>query len=162
MNSRIKLHEDQDTLILIKPDGMRRGLTGLILDRFLKAGMRLRGSKILRLTHDEAAGFYKVHEKKSFYSDLISFMTSGPVAVFVLRGERAVERVRSVMGKTDPAEAHPGTVRHDFGVSRSYNTVHGPDSIENAEREIPFFFKETDLLPLESMLNISDWYSEGD
>jgi len=159
VTKRIKLHEEQDTLILVKPDGMRRGLTGLILDRFLKAGMRLRASKVLRLSQEQAQRFYRVHREKAFFADLVGFMTSGPVAAFVLRGERAVERVRSVMGRTDPAEAQPGTVRHDFGVSRSYNTVHGPDSVANAEREIGLLFAEHELLPVEDMRNSADWYS---
>jgi nucleoside-diphosphate kinase len=138
---------------------MARGLTGLILDRFLKAGMRLRAAKTLRFTQELAAEFYKVHHEKPFFPDLVAFMASGPVTAFVLRGERAVERLRSVMGRTDPAEALPGTVRHDFGFSRSYNTVHGPDTVADAEREIGMLFAENELLSLEDISNHLNWFA---
>ena len=134
------------TLSIIKPDATRRNLTGQINARFETAGLRIVAQRRLQLTLQQAEGFYEVHRERSFFSDLCSFMISGPVVVQVLEGENAVSLNRELMGATNPANADEGTIRKDFATSLSENAVHGSDSDENALKEINFFFSGTELI----------------
>ena len=135
------------TLSIMKPDAIRRRLTGTILVRFEQAGLVLVASKMLRLTKDQAEGFYAEHTKKPFFNSLIEFMTSGPILVEVFQGENAVKRYRDVIGNTDPELAAPGTVRADFAESKQENGVHGSDSPVSAAREIAYFFSDDEIFP---------------
>ncbi len=133
------------TLSIIKPDATRRNLTGQINARLEAKGLRIVAQKRLHLTRGQAEGFYEVHAERSFYDDLCTFMTSGPVVVQVLEGEDAIAANREVMGATNPANAAPGTIRKDFAESIEANSVHGSDSPENAVREIGYFFSEIEI-----------------
>ena len=139
------------TLILLKPDAVQRGLTGRILARFDDKGLKLAALKLMRITPELAARHYEAHREKKFYAGLVKFMTSGPVMALVLEGNDAIKITRSMMGATFGADAAPGTIRGDFGVSRSFNLVHGSDSKEAAEREIKLFFPE----------GVLDWSWDG-
>ena len=134
------------TLSIIKPDATRRNLTGKINARFEENGLRFVAQKRIRLTRQQAEQFYSVHAERSFFGDLCTFMTSGTVVVQVLEGENAVARNREIMGATNPANAAPGTIRADFAESVEANSVHGSDSLENAEKEIAFFFSGIELV----------------
>ncbi len=134
------------TLSIIKPDATRRSITGKINARFEEAGLRIVAQKRIQLTRDQAEAFYEVHKERPFYGSLCDFMTSGPVVVQVLEGDKAVERNREVMGATNPADAAPGTIRADFAESIEANSVHGSDSADNAAREIAFFFKDEEIV----------------
>lgn len=136
----------EQTLSIIKPDATRRNLTGKINARFEEAGLRIVAQRRVKLTRDIAERFYDVHRERPFFKDLCEFMTSGPVVVQVLEGENAVQRHRDIMGATNPANAAPGTIRKDFGESVEANSVHGSDSVENAQREVAFFFAEVDIV----------------
>lgn len=134
------------TFSIIKPDATRRNLTGAITKMLEGAGLRVIASKRIRLTRDQAEGFYDVHRERPFFGSLVDFMTSGPVVVQVLEGENAVARNREVMGATNPAEASEGTIRKCFAESIEANSVHGSDSPENAKKEIDFFFKPDEIV----------------
>ncbi len=136
----------QRTLSIIKPDATRRNLTGEVNARIENAGLRIIAQKRLNMTREMAEKFYEVHKERAFYNDLCAFMTSGPVVVQVLEGENAVEKYRTVMGATNPANADEGTIRKDFAESIEANTVHGSDSAENAATEIAFFFGEIEIV----------------
>jgi nucleoside-diphosphate kinase len=133
------------TLSIIKPDATRRNLTGAINDRIEKAGLRIIAQKRLRMSPEQAEGFYAVHRERPFFKSLVEFMTSGPVVVQVLEGVNAVAKYRDVMGATDPAKAAAGTIRKDFAKSIEANSVHGSDSPENAATEIDFFFAPAEI-----------------
>ncbi len=134
------------TLSIIKPDATRRNITGKINARLEEAGLRIVAQKRIQLGRDQAEAFYEVHKERPFYGSLCDFMTSGPVVVQVLEGDKAVERNREVMGATNPADAGPGTIRADFAESIEANSVHGSDSADNAAREIAFFFKDEEIV----------------
>ena len=134
------------TLSIIKPDATRRNLTGQINARLEEAGLRIIAQRRLRLTREQAEGFYAVHAERAFFGDLCEFMCSGPVVAQVLEGEGAVAKNREVMGATNPANADEGTIRKEFGESIEANSVHGSDSPENAAVEIAYFFSETDIV----------------
>ena len=134
------------TLSIIKPDATRRNLTGAIVDRFEKAGLRVVAQKRLQLSRAQAEAFYGVHRERPFFASLCSFMTSGPIVVQVLEGENAVAKNREVMGATNPANAAEGTIRKDFAESIEANSVHGSDSAENAAIEIAYFFAGTEIV----------------
>src|SRR5215510_5044347 len=134
------------TLSIIKPDATRRNLTGQIIARFEKAGLRVVALRRVRLSRAQAEAFYAVHKERPFFRSLVEFMTSGPVVVQVLEGENAVSKYREVMGATDPAKAAAGTIRKDFAESIEANSVHGSDSAENARTEIAFFFKAIEIV----------------
>jgi nucleoside-diphosphate kinase len=136
---------NERTLSIIKPDATRRNLTGKINARFEDQGLKIVAQKRLLLTEAQAKGFYAVHADRSFFGDLCAFMTSGPVVVQVLQGEGAVAKNREIMGATNPANAAPGTIRKDFAESVEANSVHGSDSLENANNEIAFFFAQTEI-----------------
>jgi len=134
------------TLSIIKPDATRRNLTGKINAMLEGAGLRIVAQKRLRLTRAQAEGFYDVHAERPFFNDLCTFMTSGPVVVQVLEGESAVAKNREVMGATNPADAAEGTIRKECAESIEANSVHGSDSLENAAKEIAFFFAEEEIV----------------
>jgi nucleoside-diphosphate kinase len=136
----------EQTLSIIKPDAVKKGVIGKILDRFESNGLRIAATKKIQLTPEQAAEFYAVHKERPFFGELVEFMTSGPVVVTVLEGENAVAKNRELMGATDPKEAAPGTIRADFAESIDANAVHGSDSLENAKKEIAFFFAECEIL----------------
>jgi nucleoside-diphosphate kinase len=135
------------TLTIIKPDAVAKGVIGQIIDRFERAGLTLLAAKLTHLTAAQAAGFYIVHKDRPFYGSLCAFMTQGPCLPIVLEGEDAIQRVRDLMGATDPAKAAPGTVRRDFASTIEANAVHGSDSPESAAFEIPYFFGALEILP---------------
>jgi nucleoside-diphosphate kinase len=134
------------TFSIIKPDATRRNLTGAVTKKLEDAGLRVVASKRIRMTREQAEGFYGVHRERPFFNDLCDFMTSGPVVVQVLEGEDAVARNREVMGATNPANADEGTIRKEFAESIEANSVHGSDSDENAKIEIDFFFKPEEIV----------------
>jgi nucleoside-diphosphate kinase len=135
------------TLSIVKPDGVAKNLIGEVYRRFESAGLRIVAAKMMALTQSQAEGFYAVHRERPFFRDLVSYMTSGPVGVQVLEGESAVARNREIMGATDPKKAAPGTIRADLASSIEQNVVHGSDSLENAAREVAYFFAETEICP---------------
>jgi len=132
------------TFSIIKPNAVRTGKTGPILAMINEGGFEITAMKMVRLTRDQAESFYDVHRGKSFFDDLVEFMTSGAVVVMVLKHSNAVEDFRKLIGATDPAKAEPGTIRKIFAVSLQMNAIHGSDSVENAHREAGFFFSETE------------------
>ncbi len=136
----------QRTLSIIKPDATRRNLTGKINAKFEESGLRIIAQKRLRLSREQAEGFYDVHKARPFFKDLCAFMCSGPVVVQVLEGENAVARNREIMGATNPANADAGTIRKEFAESIEANSVHGSDSPENAATEIAYFFKQEEIV----------------
>ncbi|MCI0371643.1 MAG: nucleoside-diphosphate kinase [candidate division NC10 bacterium] len=135
------------TLVIVKPDAVRRGLIGEIIGRFERGQFAVRALRMVHLTKGEAEGFYAVHRQRPFFESLVSFMVSGPVVVMVLEGAEAIARVRKIMGATDPARAEPGTIRRDLAESIERNAVHGSDSPEAAAFEISYFFAELDAFP---------------
>jgi len=130
----------EQTLSIIKPDGVQKNLIGEIYSRFEKAGLEVIAARMMQLTAEQAEGFYEVHKERPFYADLVSYMMSGPVMVQVLSGENAVAQHRDIMGATNPADAAAGTIRADFADSIEENIVHGSDAPETAANEIAFFF----------------------
>lgn len=136
----------EQTLSIIKPDAVKKGVIGKIIDRFESNGLRIAAMKKVQLTEEKAGEFYAVHKERPFFKDLVDFMISGPVVVMVLEGENAVLKNRDLMGATNPKEAEAGTIRADFAESIDANAVHGSDSLENAGIEIDFFFDKSDIL----------------
>ena len=134
------------TFAIIKPDAVRKGHTGKIYDRIQKANFKILGAKLLKMTQIQAEGFYGVHKEKSFFNDLIQFMTSGPCMVLALEKENAVEDFRKLIGNTNPAEAEEGTIRRLYAKSIDANAIHGSDSDENAQIESEFHFTNEDML----------------
>ena len=134
------------TFSIIKPDATRRNLTGKINARFEEKGLRIVAQKRIKMTRQQAEGFYAVHKERPFFNDLCTFMTSGPVIVQVLEGDNAVARNREIMGATNPANAAPGTIRKDFAESIEANSVHGSDSPDNAKTEIAYFFSPGEIV----------------
>lgn len=134
------------TLIILKPDALQRRLSGRIIQRFEDKGLTIAGMKLMSVSRDLAEKHYAVHKGKPFYPGLIEYITSGPVVVLVLQGPRCIEISRALMGKTFGYEAAPGTIRGDFGASRSFNLIHGSDAPETAAFEIGLYFNESELL----------------
>ena len=132
---------NEQTLSIIKPDAVERNLTDEIKNIFLQNNLKIKESKKIHITKDEAADFYKVHQSKPFYNDLCAYLSSGPIVVLVLEGENAVFSNRKLMGSTNPKDAEENTIRKLYGISIDKNSVHGSDSVENANQEIKFFFK---------------------
>ncbi|EPT4299548.1 nucleoside-diphosphate kinase [Campylobacter jejuni] len=135
----------EKTLSIIKPDAVKKGVIGKILDRFESNGLRIAAMKKVQLSKEQAENFYAVHKERPFFKDLVEFMISGPVVVSILEGEGAVLKNRDLMGATNPKEAKAGTIRADFAESIDANAVHGSDSLENAKIEIEFFFKSNEI-----------------
>jgi nucleoside-diphosphate kinase len=132
----------ETTLVLVKPDGVRRGLAGEVVSRFERRGYDLRGARLLKISRALAAEHYAEHKGKPFYPDLVSFITSGPVLALAVRGENAILGVRALMGATNPADSAPGTIRGDLATELSENIVHGSDSRASAKRELGLFFPD--------------------
>ena len=144
----------QRTLAIVKPDAAGRpGVTGQILARIEEAGLRILALKKIRLTEEDARGFYAVHKERPFYGDLVKFMTSGPVVMAVLEGESAIAKWRDLMGPTNSSEAPAGSIRGDFGTDIERNAVHGSDAPETARVETAYFFNATEILaPVEALV----------
>ena len=136
----------ETTLIILKPDAVQRGLVGRILSRFEDKGLQVVGCKLMQISQQLAATHYDAHKSKPFYPGLVKFMTSAPVLVMAIRGNGAITICRNMMGATFGSKAAPGTIRGDFGVSNSFNLIHGSDSPEAAERELSLFFKPGEVL----------------
>ena len=134
------------TLIILKPDAVQRALCGRIISRFEDKGFQIVGAKLMQISQELAATHYEAHKDKPFYAGLVRFMTSSPVLVLALRGKGAIEISRKMMGATFGSKAEPGTIRGDFGVSNSFNLIHGSDSPEAAQRELELFFQPAELL----------------
>lgn len=137
----------EQTLSIIKPDGVQKNLIGEIYSRFEKAGLAIVAARMLHLSKEDAERFYAVHRERPFFGDLVSYMTSGPVMVQVLEGENAIETNRRIMGATNPADAEPGTIRADFAESIEENIVHGSDAAATAAEEVAFFFGKDGICP---------------
>ncbi|HLU69244.1 MAG TPA: nucleoside-diphosphate kinase [Fibrobacteria bacterium] len=135
----------QTTFVIIKPNGVRGGLIGEIIARYEKARLSVAAVRLGVITREQAEGFYAEHKERAFFGELVDFMTSGPVVLLALRGEKAVEAVRHMNGATNPANALPGTIRYDFAPSTGENVVHSSDSPESAAREVAYWFKADEL-----------------
>ena len=131
--------------VMIKPDGVKRRLVGEIISRFEKRGLNIVAMKMVRITRETAEKLYEEHKGKSFFEDLISYITSGPVVCMVIEGDEAVSVIRKMIGATDPKEALPGTIRGDYALSKGENVIHASDSPEKAKREMSLFFEDTEL-----------------
>ena len=131
----------EQTLSIIKPDAVERNLIDQIKNIFIKNNLKIKENKKIHITKDEAAEFYKVHQSKPFYNDLCNYLSSGPIVVMILEGENAVAANRQIMGATNPKDAEENTIRKLYGISIDKNSVHGSDSLDNAKKEIDFFFK---------------------
>ena len=138
--------ETERTLVLIKPDGVQRGLIGEIIVRFERKGLKLVGLKLLQLPHEKAEELYSPHHGKFFYNYLIQFMTSTPIVAIALQGGNAISLVRLLIGATKPTESEPGSIRGDFSIDITHNVVHASDSPENAQRELAILFDPTELV----------------
>ena len=137
---------NNQTFAIIKPDAVRNGYSGKIIDRMITSDFKILGLKLIRMTKSQAEGFYEIHKDKPFFSELTEFMSSGKCVVIALKKEDAVNEWRELIGATDPAEADEGTIRKDYASSLGENAVHGADSNENAAREISFFFSDTEII----------------
>jgi nucleoside-diphosphate kinase len=135
----------EQTLSIIKPDGVEKMVIGDVLSRFESAELRVAAIKMIQMTPEQAGGFYIVHKERPFYGELMEYMSSGPVVVLVLEGSDAISRNRDIMGATNPKEAAPGTIRADHAESIEKNIVHGSDSLESAVVEIPYFFDDEEI-----------------
>jgi nucleoside-diphosphate kinase len=133
------------SLVLIKPDAMQRGLAGTIISRLERRGLKIVAMKMLQMDRALAQRHYAVHQGKTFFNDLVEFITSSPIIAVVFEGEKAIEAVRQTMGTTDPVKASPGSIRGDFGLDIQQNLVHGSDSAESAEKEISLFFTRGEI-----------------
>lgn len=139
----------EKTFLMVKPDGVQRNLTGEIVNRFERKGFKLVGAKLMHISNDLAETHYGEHKERSFFGELVDFITSGPVFAMVWEGENVITTARDMMGKTNPLEAAPGTIRGDFAMTVGKNIIHGSDSPESAEREINLFFDKNDVLSYE-------------
>lgn len=137
----------EQTLSIVKPDAIAKNYTGQVIALLEKAGLQVVAAKMMHMSKAQAEGFYAVHKERPFYQELVRFMMSGPVLVMVLEGDNAVLKNRDIMGATDPRKAAPGTIRALFGNGIEENVVHGSDSLENAQKEISFFFTEKEICP---------------
>ncbi|TCW41371.1 nucleoside-diphosphate kinase [Laceyella sacchari] len=143
----------EKTFIMVKPDGVQRGLIGEIVARFEKKGFQLVGAKLMTVSRELAEEHYAEHKERPFFGELVDFITSGPVFAMVWQGNNVIATARQMMGKTNPADALPGTIRGDFGVNVAMNIVHGSDSPTSAEREIALWFNEADVNEYEKTIN---------
>jgi nucleoside-diphosphate kinase len=145
----------EKTLLLIKPDAVQRGLIGTIIARFEHKGFAIEALKLLLMTKNQAETLYAPHKGKVFYEPTVAYMTSSPIVAMVINGEKVIEQVRKLMGATNPQDAAPGSIRGDFGQRIDMNCVHGSDSPESAEREIPIFFSNEE--PVQYQLHMARW-----
>ena len=136
----------QRTLTILKPDSVNSGKAGAIISEIEKAGFRIRAMKIIHLTEAQAQGFYHVHKERPFFASLVKFMTEGPVVPMILEADNAIEKLRKVMGATDPAKAETGTIRKQFGTNIERNAIHGSDGPETAAFEIGYFFNQLEVV----------------
>lgn len=136
----------EQTLSIVKPDGVKKNIIGEVIARFEKNGLRIAALKMLKLSKEDAKNFYVVHKDRPFYDSLTDFMSEGPIVVMVIEGENAILRVRDIMGATDPKNAAPGTIRADFASDIEHNIIHGSDSQASASYEIPFFFSPLEIM----------------
>jgi nucleoside-diphosphate kinase len=143
----------EQTLVLVKPDAVQRGLIGEVITRLERRGLQLVGMKLMRITDELAGRHYEEHRAKPFFAGLVSFITSAPVVAMVWEGPGAVSMVRAMMGATNPANAAPGTIRGDLAVSFGMNVIHGSDSLESAAREVSLFFSGEELVPWERTID---------
>ncbi|MBC7112656.1 MAG: nucleoside-diphosphate kinase [Candidatus Methanomethyliales bacterium] len=134
------------TFVMIKPDAVLRGLVGEVISRLERKGLKIVGMRMIKMSEEEASSLYSVHKGKPFYDELIRFIRSAPVVVMAIEGESAISVVRRLIGPTDSKEAPPGTVRGDFSCSKSMNIIHASDSLDNAQRELSIFFKDSEVL----------------
>ncbi|KKB35923.1 nucleoside-diphosphate kinase [Bacillus thermotolerans] len=141
------------TYLMVKPDGVQRGLIGEIVARFEKKGFQLVGAKLMSVSKETAEEHYGEHKERPFFGELVDFITSGPVFAMVWEGENVIATARQMMGSTNPKDAAPGTIRGDYGVTVGKNIIHGSDSPESAEREIGIFFKEEELTSYSKQIN---------
>ncbi len=139
----------EQTFVMVKPDGVQRGLVGKILSRFEDKGLKIKALKMLKISKDLAHNHYSEHKEKVFFSDLITFITSGPVAAMILEGPDAIKIVRKLVGATAPADAEPGSIRGDYVVFTTFNIIHASDSIQSSKREISLFFDSKELMDYE-------------
>ncbi len=137
----------EQTLSIIKPDGVQKNLIGEVYGRFEQAGLQIIAARMMHLGKEQAEGFYSVHSERPFFNDLVSYMTSGPVMVQALSGEDAVAKNRQIMGATNPADADPGTIRAEYAASIEENIVHGSDAVQTAAEEIEYFFGDDGVCP---------------
>lgn len=133
------------TLSIVKPDGVKKNVIGEVIKRFEQKGMRIAALRMLRMSKDDAKGFYIVHKERPFYDSLTAFMSEGPIVVMVVEGDNAIVKVREIMGATNPKDAAPGTIRADLASDIEHNIVHGSDSKESASYEIPYFFSALEI-----------------
>lgn len=143
----------EKTFLMVKPDGVQRGLIGEIVSRFEKKGFQLIGAKLMLISKEIAEEHYGEHKDRPFFSELVNFITSGPVFAMVWQGDNVIATARQMMGTTNPQDAQPGTIRGDYGVIVGKNIIHGSDSVQSAEREINLFFNEDELLEYSKTLN---------
>ncbi|WP_432355118.1 nucleoside-diphosphate kinase [Sporosarcina sp. A2] len=143
----------EKTFLMVKPDGVQRGLIGEIVNRFESKGYQLVGGKLMTISQELAEQHYGEHKERPFFGELVDFITSGPVFAMVWEGENVITTARLMMGATNPKESAPGTIRGDFAVTVAKNIIHGSDSLESAEREIGLFFKEEELSSYEKAVN---------
>lgn len=143
----------EKTFLMVKPDGVQRGLVGEVISRFERKGFQLVGSKLMTISRELAEQHYGEHKDKPFFGELVDFITSGPVFAMVWQGEKVISVARAMMGATNPAEAAAGTVRGDFGQTVGMNIIHGSDSSESASREIGLFFTEREILSYDKTVN---------
>jgi nucleoside-diphosphate kinase len=141
------------SLVLIKPDAIQRGLAGEIISRLEKKGLKIVAMKMLHMDKNLAQRHYAIHKGKAFFDDLVNFITSSPIIAIIFRGKNAVAIIRQMMGETDPAKAHSGTIRGDFGIDIGHNLVHGSDSLENASKEIDLFFSAEEIFDYDRELD---------
>ncbi len=141
------------TFVMVKPDGVQRGLVGEVVSRLERRGLKIVAMKMMHIPRELASRHYEQHKNKAFFNDLISFITSGPVVAMVVEGKNCVAVTRKLMGATDPADAEAGTIRGSLAMDISYNVVHGSDSIESAEREISLFFEPQEICAYERTMD---------
>ncbi|MBY6035694.1 nucleoside-diphosphate kinase [Fictibacillus nanhaiensis] len=144
----------EKTFLMVKPDGVQRALIGEIVSRFEKKGFQLVGAKLMNISEDLAKEHYGEHKERPFFGELVDFITSGPVFAMVWEGKDVILTARNMMGKTNPSEAAPGSIRGDYAVQVSNNIIHGSDSAESAEREIGLFFKEEELVSYDKAVSV--------
>lgn len=152
------MSESQRTLVLLKPDAVQRGLTGILISRLETKGLKIVAVKLLQMGNEMATLHYSAHVGKPFFSGLVDFITSGPLIALVVQGTESVDMVRAAMGSTNPLDAVPGTIRADLATDIGRNLVHGSDSVEAAEREIPIFFSDDEIV--EYTRDVDSWIRE--
>lgn len=147
------------SLVLVKPDGVQRGISGVVISKLESRGLKIVGMKLFQISRELAGSHYGAHQGKPFFDGLVNFITSGPVVALVVEGPRAVAIVRNTMGSTDPIDAQPGTIRGDFGIEIGRNLVHGSDSSESAQHEISLFFSDGEIIDYDR--GIDTWIIES-